>query len=96
MTARTKHAARVRRAWVDMGETSPNGLPHLYGMPVAPCSSDPVMPVLVVPEALVKGCKHEGSMGFSFHRYCQNCGALYDTDKLRWQRPRILRPRRTP
>ena len=55
------------------------------------------VPVLVIPEADVKGCKHEDgdydglSTGHgTLLLVCRNCGARQWNNK-RWQLPRILR-----
>ena len=58
---------------------------------------DDLRPVLVVPEAAVKGCKHydfwRSEEGHLVLRICRDCGA-YAVNTLqrgRWQRPRLLR-----
>lgn len=57
------------------------------------------VPVLVVPEAAVKGCRHTNIFDPDNKRYinlsvCVDCGAVCNPDTQRWQRPRILRASR--
>lgn len=58
--------------------------------------SERYTPVLVVPEAAVTACKHDGVGEDSDVRCCRDCGAWsvwdWGTGKWsRWQHPRILR-----
>lgn len=76
---------RTQRAWAAYGESCGT----LFG--ATPGQGDNDIPVLVIPEADVKGCKHwnhdpEGK----WNGWCPNCGAAYDENVRRWQRPRVL------
>ena len=48
------------------------------------------VPVLVVPEAAVKGCRHPNADRGISSPWCGRCGALYNYRTHRWQRPRVL------
>lgn len=58
------------------------------------CNEETV-PVLVIPEADVKGChcKHPAKMS-PVDRWCENCGAFKGAFTTRWIKPRILRVRK--
>ena len=51
-------------------------------------AGDGLVPVLVIPEADVKGCKHDNETAGAF---CPDCGSYRRWSDSRWQRPRILR-----
>lgn len=84
----------TQRAWVAQDETSKPDY-DLSWIVTPPNVSVGDLPVLVVPEAAVSGCKHDGHrpLGGScgFVRWCPNCGACMHTDTGRWRKPRILR-----
>ena len=50
-------------------------------------------PVLVVPEAAVKGCTHDDILHYNGSEYCRDCGRFeyYDDAVARRVRPRLLR-----
>lgn len=57
------------------------------------------VPVLVVPEAAVKGCEHENWTGTALFNACPDCGAWREWHSAsgsmgRWQRPKLLRVQR--
>lgn len=82
-----REVPRTQRATAEYGDTG-----KLVAVDTLPYVAS--VPVLVVPEAAVSGCRHDnpitGSGDGGYVAACQDCGAVrWGTD--RWQRPRILR-----
>lgn len=80
---------RTQRAWAWMNRAGRWSISSWQ-------ASDSEVPVLVVPEADVRGCRHEdcdieglGGIGGEL-KVCANCGS-FRWDGLRWQRPKVLR-----
>ncbi len=47
-------------------------------------------PVLIVPEAAVRGCRHRDAHQAGYgNAYCPDCGSFHDG--FRWLRPRVLK-----
>ena len=86
----------TQRAW----RTLPRGILHQHEAEAEVCvglGASHHEPVLVVPEAAVKGCGHKKghTMPGGYSDWCSECGAIgiYTVGgRVRWQRPRILRP----
>ena len=89
---------RTQRAWMeDDGDLRTDAFVREC-LAERPDGAEGLTPVLVVPEAAVKNCKHDDTDG-AVHdgrawvtraAWCSQCGA-YRAQGGRWQRPRVLR-----
>ena len=78
----------TQRAWACWDNDEPRTCEYVLQDPQPNIAADE-FPVLVVPEAAVRGCDHSAAKAAQLD-WCSVCGSR-EAYQNRWQRPRILR-----